>query len=83
MVTLLVLGLYTKLVADMDFNLIYDWAINNCVLIDQLAESQTSSRGEELLGKIPRESSHMDIVWTCTKISNLHFSSHLILSQLS
>lgn len=40
-----------QLAADMNLNLIYDGAINNFVLIYQLAESQTSSGGDELLGK--------------------------------
>lgn len=49
--TQLARGLYAKLVASMDFNLIYDSAVNNFVPVNHLAESQTSSRGGELQGK--------------------------------
>lgn len=71
-----------KLAADMNLNLIYDWAINNFVLIYQLAESQTSSGGDELLGKTLIISPRWLLFGVNTKISNLHFSFRLILSQL-
>lgn len=80
--TLLALSLCKKLVADVDSNLTSDWAINSFVLIDQLAESQTNSRGDAFLGKA-LHSSLMDTVWLVQKTPTYIFpfsSDHTFVS---